>query len=31
LNDAILAAATALSTRPVGKTRRIIYVISERQ
>jgi len=28
LNDAILAAATALSTRPVGKTRRIIYVIS---
>lgn len=28
LNDAILAAATALSTRPVGKTRRVIYVIS---
>ncbi len=28
LNDAILAAATALSTRPVGRTRRVIYVIS---
>ena len=28
LNDAILAAAAALSTRPVGKTRRVIYVIS---
>jgi VWFA-related protein len=28
LNDAILAAATALSTRPVGKTRRVVYVIS---